>query len=199
MFNRDSFLADCLAAVKETDSHKAVRELVLRAIGDVEAIIAELGEPRQATVEVLHASNALTILNGVSGPWMTVPPHDHRMWAVIGVYTGREDNVFWRRIPSAEGGLIEAAGAKSISAGEAHPMGRDIIHTFTNPLTRLTGALHVYGGNLLQVPRSEWDHETLEERPLDPAYLRRLVETSNRFIGNARHAGGSDGRGSVTA
>jgi len=21
------------------------------------------------------------------------------MWAVIGVYTGREDNIFWRRVP----------------------------------------------------------------------------------------------------
>jgi predicted metal-dependent enzyme (double-stranded beta helix superfamily) len=189
MFNRDRFVADCLAAIREIDSHRAVSELVARAIRDPAEIIAELGEPRQATVEVLYTSDALTILNGVSGPWMTVPPHDHRMWAVIGVYTGREDNVFWRRIPSAEGGLIEAAGAKSIAAGEAHPMGRDIIHTFTNPLTRLTGALHVYGGDLLHAPRSEWDHDTLLERPLDPAYLRRLVATSNRFIDNARAAG----------
>ena len=28
-------------------------------------------------------------------------PHNHEMWAVIGVYTGREDNIFWRRIPGA--------------------------------------------------------------------------------------------------
>jgi predicted metal-dependent enzyme (double-stranded beta helix superfamily) len=190
MFDRDTFIAECLSVVSKTDSHKAVRELVARAVRDPAAIIADLGEPRQATVDVLYASDALTILNGVSGPWMTVPPHNHRMWAVIGVYTGREDNVFWRRVPTAEGGLIEAAGAKSIAAGEAHPMGSDIIHTFTNPLTRPTGALHVYGGNLLRAARSEWDHETLLERPLDPAYLRRLVETSNRFLSNARVAGG---------
>lgn len=122
MFDRDTFIAECLAAARETDTHGAVRELVARAVREPAAIIADLGEPQQAAVEVLYASDELTILNGVSGPWMTVPPHDHRMWAVIGVYTGREDNVFWRRIPTAEGGLIEAAGAKSISAGEAHPM-----------------------------------------------------------------------------
>jgi predicted metal-dependent enzyme (double-stranded beta helix superfamily) len=69
-------------------------------------------------------------------------------------------------------------------------MGSNIIHTFTNPLTKLTGALHVYGGNLLCTTRSEWDHETLLERPLDPAFLRRLVETSNRFTSSARVAGG---------
>ena len=46
-------------------------------------------------------------------------PHDHRMWAVIGVYTGREDNIFWRHVPDAQGGLIEAAGAKSLSERRA--------------------------------------------------------------------------------
>jgi len=27
---------------------------------------------------------------------MTIMPDNHRMWAVIGIYTGREDNIFWR-------------------------------------------------------------------------------------------------------
>ena len=52
---------------------------------------------------------------------MTVIPHDHRMWAVIGVYTGREDNIFWRRLAAAEGGRIEAAAAKSLCEGDAEP------------------------------------------------------------------------------
>jgi predicted metal-dependent enzyme (double-stranded beta helix superfamily) len=42
-------------------------------------------------------------------------PHNHQMWAVIGVYTGREDNIFWRRIPGG-GGRLEAAGARALSA-----------------------------------------------------------------------------------
>jgi predicted metal-dependent enzyme (double-stranded beta helix superfamily) len=29
---------------------------------------------------------------------MMVMPHNHHMWAIIGVYGGREDNIFWRRI-----------------------------------------------------------------------------------------------------
>ena len=28
-------------------------------------------------------------------------PHDHRMWAAIGIYSGREDNIFWRKVPDA--------------------------------------------------------------------------------------------------
>ena len=33
----------------------------------------------------------LTILNVVWTPGMAVYPQDHRMWAVIGLYGGRED------------------------------------------------------------------------------------------------------------
>jgi len=33
----------------------------------------------------------LTILNVVWTPGMVVYPHDHRTWAVIGLYGGRED------------------------------------------------------------------------------------------------------------
>jgi predicted metal-dependent enzyme (double-stranded beta helix superfamily) len=41
---------------------------------------------------------------------MTIMPHDHRMWAVIGVYTGREDNIFWRRVAGEAGGLTAELG-----------------------------------------------------------------------------------------
>ena len=52
------------------------------------------------------------MLNVIWGPGMTIMPHDHRMWAVIGVYTGREDNIFWRRLPADADREIEAAGAQ---------------------------------------------------------------------------------------
>jgi predicted metal-dependent enzyme (double-stranded beta helix superfamily) len=45
------------------------------------------------------------------------------MWAVIGVYTGREDNIFWRRLPDAKDGRVEAAGARALSVGDAAPLG----------------------------------------------------------------------------
>src|SRR5674476_1451732 len=62
----------------------------------------------------------LTILNVIWAPRMTIMPHNHQMWAVIGVYTGREDNIFWRRLPGG-GGKLEAAGARALSAKDAEP------------------------------------------------------------------------------
>jgi predicted metal-dependent enzyme (double-stranded beta helix superfamily) len=179
MFDLDRFIEDCREAVREDSTHKAVREVLARANADPAAILAALGEPAQAGVTPLYKSTELTILNVVWGKRMTIMPHDHRMWAVIGVYTGREDNILWRRLPGEAGGLIEAAGAKSLGERCAEPLGREIIHSVTNPLGRLTGAIHVYGGDFYGVERTEWDPETLLEREYDFALHRRLFEEAN--------------------
>jgi predicted metal-dependent enzyme (double-stranded beta helix superfamily) len=109
-------------------------------------------------------------------------PHNHAMWAVIGVYTGREDNIFWRRIPGEANGKLAAAGARSLAAMDVEALGPDAIHSVINPLTRITGGLHVYGGNFFEMPRSEWDPESLLERDFDVDKSMRLFEASNRSL-----------------
>src|SRR5262249_13158453 len=170
-------------AVAEDQSHKAVREIVARAVSDPAAVLKGVGEPRFAGVERVYHAPDLTILNVVWGPLMTIMPHEHRMWAVIGVYTGAEDNMFWRGFGEAGGSSrVEAAGARSLRVGDAEPLGRDIVHSVTNPLPRLTGAIHVYGGDFFAVQRSEWDPETLVERPYDvDKNMRLFAEAHTRL------------------
>jgi predicted metal-dependent enzyme (double-stranded beta helix superfamily) len=182
MFERDRFIEDCRAAVAADLTHKGVRELMARAVADPDAVIRGLGEPKRAGVEPLYRGADVTILNLVWGPRMTVMPHDHRMWAVIGIYTGREDNIYWRRLPADARHGIEAAGAQAIATKDAVALGRDIIHTVTNPIPRLTGAIHVYGGDFFAVERSEWDPETLREQPYDAKAVVRLFERSNAAL-----------------
>ncbi len=179
MFDRSRFIADCQAAIRLDSSHAPAREVVARAVAEPGAVLAELGEPHRAGIETIHRAPDLTILNVVWGAQMTVMPHDHRMWAVIGIYTGREDNIFWRRLPSEEGGGIEAAGARALSVKDAVPLGPDIIHSVTNPIPRLTGAIHVYGGDFFGVDRSEWDPETLRQRRYDMARAMKAFEDAN--------------------
>jgi predicted metal-dependent enzyme (double-stranded beta helix superfamily) len=180
MFEKERFINDCLAALKEDDTHSAIRELVTAAVRMPSEIIRALGEPKRAGVETLYRAKDLTILNLCWGPHMKFKPHDHRMWAVIGIYTGREDNILWRRLPGDTKARIEAAGAKALSEGETLPLGRDIIHSVTNPIARLTGAIHVYGADFFGVPRSEWDPERLVEQPYDVQKTLNLFEESNR-------------------
>jgi predicted metal-dependent enzyme (double-stranded beta helix superfamily) len=174
MLDLDRFFADCEAAVAQDASHKAVSEIVARAVSDPGAVIAALGEPQEAGLHILYQSPSLTVLNPVWAAGMTIMPHNHGMWAVIGIYSGREDNIFWRRLlPDATRG-IEAAGARSLCRGDCTPLGPDIIHSVTNPILRLTGAIHVYGGDLLKHERSQWDAETLREEPYDAEKARQL-------------------------
>ena len=182
MFDTDRFVDDCRNAIAENDSHKAIRELLARAVSEPGDVVEALGEPSEAGFLKLHNSDDLTILNVVWAPLMTLMPHNHNMWAVIGVYTGREDNIFWRR---TEGDGIEAAGASAMSVRDVHPLGKDIIHSVTNPIPRLTGAIHIYGGDFFTEKRSEWDPETLGERPYDIEKNMRLFQEANaRFALN---------------
>lgn len=178
-FDLDHFVEDCRTALRETMAQKAVREVMARAL-DGTGLREVLGEPKRGQIQKLHHAPDLTVLNVVWAPEMMVMPHDHRMWAIIGVYAGREDNIFWRRIKDEEGGRIEAAGARALSEGEAWPLGPDIIHSVTNPIPRFTGALHIYGGDFFAQERSEWDPETLLEQPYSTTKIVRMFEEANK-------------------
>ncbi|MEM7225448.1 MAG: hypothetical protein AAF495_20900 [Pseudomonadota bacterium] len=184
MFQKDQFLEDCRRAVSE--GQKAVREVVLEAVADPAGITRDLGEPSQAGVTPLYQAEDLTVINFVWAPYMTLLPHNHNMFAVIGIYNGREDNMFWRRIDDGSGRspTIEAAGADSMGTGQVATLGRDIIHSVANPITKLTSAIHVYGGDFFNppTPRSQWDHETLVEQPWDMDHTRAVFrEADARF------------------
>jgi predicted metal-dependent enzyme (double-stranded beta helix superfamily) len=180
MFDLDQFIADCRSALAADKSHKLVREVVARSVSDPAAILKRLGEPNRGALQALYRSDDLTILNIVWAPYMTLMPHNHQMWAVIGIYTGREDNIFWRRMPGSPTGKLEAAGAKALSERDAEPLGRNIIHSVTNPIPRLTAAIHVYGGDFFAAERSEWDPATLMEQRWDPERAVRRFEEANR-------------------
>ena len=178
-FDTDTFVGDCHAANADGDSTKAMREVVARAVTRSSDITRVLGTPKSAGIQKLHVSDDLTVINVIWGPGMTIRPHNHNMWAVIGVYGGREDNIFWRRVKDHPNGLIEAAGAKSLGPADVRPLGSDIIHSVTNPTQKLTGAIHVYGGDFFAHERSEWDADDLFEHPYDVDETLRIFERSN--------------------
>jgi predicted metal-dependent enzyme (double-stranded beta helix superfamily) len=183
MFDLDRFVADGRAAVAADPSQKLAREVVARAVAEPAAVLKGLGEPKLGHVDTLYQSDDLTILNVVWPPLFTIVPHEHRMGAVIGVYAGAEDNMYWRRVGepgrSPANSKIEAVGACALRVGDAEPLGREIVHAVTNPIEKLTGAIHVYGGDFFAVTRSEWDPETLMERAYDIDKNLRLFREAN--------------------
>jgi predicted metal-dependent enzyme (double-stranded beta helix superfamily) len=175
MFDCDQFVADCRTALADSTPEKAAREVVARAVSDPAGVLAGLGEPTEAGVFPIVRAPDLTVINVVWNKFMTILPHNHEMWAVIGIYTGREDNIFWRRIEDEAGHQIEAAGAKSLCEKDAVPLGRDIIHSVTNPINRLSGAIHVYGGDFFRDDRRAWHDDGSGVRPFDAEEGRELL------------------------
>jgi predicted metal-dependent enzyme (double-stranded beta helix superfamily) len=175
MFDTERFIAECRSALHETSPQEAIREIVQRTVPDNAGLIRALGTPRRSEIVTLHQSPELTILNIIWGPGMTIYPHDHRMWAVIGVYEGREDNAFFKRTAN---GLVRAS-ARQLEAGEVARLGAETVHAVTNSLGRFTGALQIYGGDFFNVSRSEFDPDTLEERPFDVEKAKAVFLAAN--------------------
>ena len=182
MFDKERFIEQCRTALRESNAQAAIRELVTRAVSDPAQVVRTLGEPKRSGVETIHKADDLTILNLCWGPRMVFKPHDHRMWAVIGIYGGREQNIFFRR---SDKGLTQR-GTKELTTRDVIPLGKSIIHAVTNPLDQITGAIHIYGGDFFAMPRSEWDPKTFEEYPYDVEHTMRAFEEANgRLRGNA--------------
>jgi predicted metal-dependent enzyme (double-stranded beta helix superfamily) len=171
----DEFLSDCMSALSETEPRTAVKQLLERTVSDPEGVARAL-PPERAELVPLHASDEMTVLKVIWAPGMVIPPHNHLMWAAIGLYGGQEDNTFYRR----SGAQVQESGGKELRTGEVALLGDDVIHSVANPLSVFTGAIHVYGGNLTaRTDRSEWDMETLEEMPADFARTQRYFEEMN--------------------
>jgi predicted metal-dependent enzyme (double-stranded beta helix superfamily) len=145
------------------------------SISQPAAVLRGVGHPTTGGINTWHRCGQLTVLNIVWSPLMQLMPHEHRMWSVIGIYTGREDNIFWRR----QGDSVIAAQGRALAAGEPVALDADVIHSVTNPIAKLTGAIHIYGGDFFARPRSEWDPETLAERPWDVQEAVRIFRESN--------------------
>lgn len=178
MFDKERFIEDCRAALKETSSQAAIHELVKSAVSEPSAVVNALGEPQRAGVDTLYKADDLTILNLCWGPGMNFKPHDHNIWAVIGIYGGCEENTFFRR----EGEGLKQHGTKVMNAKDTTPLGDSIIHSVTNPLSQITAAIHVYGGDFFETPRSEWDPQTQKEMPYDVEGTMKAFEESNQRL-----------------
>ena len=131
------------------------------------ALRRELGEPDKGRHQGAAQRPDLTVIDVLWGPHQVTFPHNHLLSAVIGMYGGREDNMFWRRVPNPAKYQIEAAGGTALGTGDVTILGRDVIHSVVNPLAKISGAIHVYDGDFLAIRRSMWDAETLEEQPYD--------------------------------
>ena len=171
----DDIVARLRAAIEEHTPPLAVRDVLDELVADPSALEQAVGPVELGGISTLHNAADLTVLRVAWTPGIMINPHEHRMWAVIGMYGGQEDNAFYRR--STHG--LDAAGGKAVTAGDVLVLGDDVIHSVANSRQDFAVALHVYGGDFFTGERSEWDFDTFAERPRDLDGTRRLFDAAN--------------------
>src|SRR5580658_8560923 len=118
----------CQAATLEHTPQLAVRDVLDELVASPGQLEAALGPIKRGGITTLHNAPDLTILQVAWTPGMALNPHEHQMWAVIGMYGGQEDNTFYRRAPLG----LEAAGGRELPVGEVLVLGADAIHSVAN-------------------------------------------------------------------
>jgi predicted metal-dependent enzyme (double-stranded beta helix superfamily) len=144
---------------------QAVRNSDLSQVADVvrDAIQERAFVPQPGSSRLLHSEPGLTVLHVAVNPGFVSPPHDHRTWAVMGVYEGQEDNTLYLLADSSR--RIEETSSLSLKRGDVLTLRIDTVHRIANPLSSKLLALHVYGENIFKIERSAWDLATGDERP----------------------------------
>lgn len=165
MFDSEAFVAECQAALGGDQPMLAVKDVLERAVARPDEVAS--GLRADPGVAVLHRSPELTVIS-VIVPAGSRPslPHDHRMWALVGIYGGQEDNQFFRRVD----GELTMSGGRSLVVSDTLAMGDDTIHAIQNPLGHSAlAAIHAYGGDLVGTARSMWTVPAYDEQPYDDA------------------------------
>jgi len=196
-FDAEAFVANCRAAAREADPVAAVQEIVAAAIVEPSSIDAALGtEFIPGTGEPpLFSSEDLTVQRILWPPGISVFPHEHRVWAVVGVYAGEELN----RIFERSGDALNAVRSCALAPKEVLVLDADAIHAVDNPRREWTAGIHVYGGDMVNGQRSAWgpDGREVSSQENIAAYgevtqciyqvaadHKKLVDSEARYLAN---------------
>src|SRR5207245_4682100 len=142
MLDVDQFVSECQASLLEAEPRLAVSDLLERTLADASSVEQALPATR-GELTTLHHSPELTVLKVVWAPGMSIWPHDHQMWAAIGIYAGQEDNTFFRRLD----GSLEPRRTRELSTNDVVLLGDDAAHAVHNPHVTCTGSVTECGGS----------------------------------------------------
>ncbi|EML7262268.1 cysteine dioxygenase [Raoultella ornithinolytica] len=134
-----------------------------------------LPHPHHYQQYLLHADSGqrFSIVSFVWGPGQATPIHDHRVWGVIGMLRGAEENQRYRLdttgLPVADGiaGRLSPGEVEKVSSRDGD------IHRVSNALAESVSiSIHVYGGNIGAVKRAVYTPEGLI-KPFISGYSNR--------------------------
>ena len=176
MFDLQQFVADCQSVLDDPKPALRIEALVRDAISDPEAVRDAFAKAesveRLGPITFAWRDASLSVADVTTPPGLKSPAHNHRMWAVIGVYDGQEHNRFYRY----EDDKLHEKGERLLKQGDVAVLGPQAVHAIANPLPAASSAIHVYGGDLIErSERSLWNPHTDEREDYDMTRLLSYV------------------------
>jgi len=171
-FALDQFIADMTELVRaqpeQSDLFQRASTYLERLIREPEAIPEQFRRPIGSGARPNHGSYALFRGEGlfvssvVWGPGDRIGPHDHQTWGLIGVMDNAIQETRYRRIDDRdrEGfAILEQDRSALVKPGEVTMLvpGVDEIHRMDNDSDRATVEIHIYGKDLVNLPRYRYD------------------------------------------
>lgn len=161
---------------------QAAREELDAIRGDVEAIERTLayvsgvgGNARQ----VFYRSPTMTLLKVCFPAGRRTPPHNHGTWAQILLLSGEEKNTLYRN----DSGRLKRASEVTLTRGTVLPMLAETAHVAECLGSVPAIGLHVYGGDILELPRQMWNPQTLEAHALDWTLYEKFAQVASSATG----------------
>lgn len=171
MFDLQHLVDQCRAALADQNPAQRVEALVKEAISrPAEVRDAFASVERQGPISFACHDATLSVADVTTSPGLRTPAHNHKMWAVIGVYDGQEHNRFYQ----CDDGELQEKSERLLKQGDVVVLGPEAIHAIANPLPTESSAIHVYGGDLVERPgRSMWNPHTNDREDYD---IKQLIE-----------------------
>lgn len=154
-FNYTDFVTKMRTAASSQTPTKSVREGLTSTLASAE--LQNSGLPVQEEDEILlFEDNTVSIWSCRFDPEFVMPPHEHKMEVHIGVVSGQEKNIMFRR----EDRALKHVKSVIVNSGDILSIGADALHAVTASGDTHSHALHVYLGPLTKVKRDLFDWTT---------------------------------------
>ena len=156
----------CALARESIDPMAAMREVLecLRTqVAEIEQALSYVSGTGGNARQVFYRSPDLTLLKVRFPSGRRTPPHDHGTWASILLLSGEEKNTLYR----TDGGKLRRASEVTLTRGSILTMRAETAHVAECFGDTPAIGLHVYGGDIFELPRRMWHPQTLQAHPLD--------------------------------
>ncbi len=173
-FNLDGFVEMLKAIRLETEPVTRIKSIMDEAFR-YPVTIRDSMPSFKADETTLFEDDKISIWHCRFNPETPIPPHDHQMPAIIGVYAGIERNCFYKLETEEK---ISLSGHTDIGPGQVIKIAPTAIHSVECISVEPSCGIHVYFGPLTKIDRSLFDLKTESKVKFTDEAFERLTASS---------------------